>query len=247
MLRTRIKQNPRTHGTARGHHTWPDAFHLARGLQRLTPEEDGVDAAGDTLEDRRSTGNWGRRREDPIGERARTPSIPDNAFTAIATSPCKCSTGTKPSVRKDTFNVRPRLSLGRTCVIQAPFRSTVRVSLRASAADTTLPPRPGRQSSPHAQRARDDRAAGSQARGTLKKEEKKKSRALQVKRSVQTFGPKPCQVVDVVARPPCVERPLFSFKSSSRIPVLQYRHVGTCTAVRTTEPRILERICSSPT
>lgn len=170
MLRTRIKQNPRTHGTARGHHTWPDAFHLARGLQRLTPEEDGVDAAGDTLEDRRSTGNWGRRREDPIGERARTPSIPDNAFTAIATSPCKCSTGTKPSVRKDTFNVRPRLSLGRTCVIQAPFRSTVRVSLRASAADTTLPPRPGRQSSPHAQRARDDRAAGSQARGTLKKE-----------------------------------------------------------------------------
>lgn len=96
-----------------------------------------------------STGNWGRRREDPIGERARTPSIPDNAFTAIATSPCKCSTGTKPSVRKDTFNVRPRLSLGRTYVIQAPFRSTVRVSLRASAADNTLPPRPGRQSSPH--------------------------------------------------------------------------------------------------
>lgn len=42
------------------------------------------------------------------GERAWTPCIPDNAFTAIATSPCKCSTGTKPSARKDTFVRTPK-------------------------------------------------------------------------------------------------------------------------------------------
>lgn len=115
ILGGKKKQNPRTHGTA-----------TARGPMLSILRADGKDShpqkttswtpqmtRSKTVARRRGTREGGGEKT-PTGERARTPSIPDNAFTAIATSPCKCSTGTKPSVRKDTFNVRPRLSLGRT-------------------------------------------------------------------------------------------------------------------------------------
>lgn len=146
-----------------------------------------------TLEDRRCRrGGEGlrlSRGEDPTGERARTPSIPDNAFTAIATSPCKCSTGTKPSVRKDTFNVRPRCRLGAHTSSKRRF-GTERESLCVPRSPTPTHPRPGRQSSPNARRARDDRADAIlliellvRARANLKEKKRKAVHCRQGKRA----------------------------------------------------------------
>lgn len=96
----------------------------------------------------------------------------------------------------------PACRLGAHKVIQAPFRSTVRVSLRASAAEYTTLPRPTIAA----------RSASSETRGrtppptellvvkhgvTFKK---KKKGALQARRSVRIFAAKPCQVVNAVTR-----------------------------------------------